>query len=342
MASYPFATIEPNIGIVDVPDNRLQKLVKVVKNDWQDKYKDREVPERVVPTVIKFYDIAGLVKGAAQGEGLGNEFLGHIREVDAVVHVIRGFEDPNVARAGSENPESDLETINLELILSDLQLLEKYIQALSREVRGPKSKEFTKKLSILKNIKEKLEAGKLASELNIAEEDLEIIKDVNLLTIKPTIYVLNVNEDKLNNNNTQNTNPKGLEVINICAKVESDLASFSEDERTEYMTELGINECGLDKIIKAGYSILDLESFFTIGPKEVHAWTVKKHTKALNAAGKVHTDFERGFISCEVINTNNLVKIESVKKAKELGQVRLEGRNYIIKDGDVVRFNFNV
>jgi len=341
-ANYPFATIEPNVGIVDVPDFRLHKLAEIVKNDWQDKYKDRAVPEKITPTVIKFYDIAGLVKGASQGEGLGNEFLGHIREVDAIVQVIRAFDDPNVSRAGSKNPKSDIEIINTELILSDLQLLEKRIQALNREVRSPNSKVYIKKLNLLKNIKEKLEEGKLASELRINNDDLEIIKDVNLLTIKPAIYVLNVDENKLNIESTQDDFIIDENEIKICAKVESELASFSDKEKAEYMTEVGINESGLDKIIKAGYETLGLETYLTMGPKEVRAWTIRKHTKAPQAAGKIHTDFERGFISCEVIMFNNLVKIGSERKAKELGKIRLEGKNYTIQDGDVVSFNFSV
>ncbi|MBW6442135.1 redox-regulated ATPase YchF [Patescibacteria group bacterium] len=341
-ANYPFATIEPNIGVVDVPDHRLEELCKIVINDYGRGSEGRDIPEKVTPAVVKFYDIAGLVKGASKGEGLGNAFLGHIREVSAIAHVVRSFEDENVVRAGSIDPVSDKETINTELLLSDIQSLENTIGKLEKEVRGSTDKEIKLKHETAKKILEGLNKGVLATDLGLSEEELEASKELNLLTLKPQILVLNVSEQYLSNKNIQNIDKSLEESIIICAKLEADLADFDKNERENYLKELGIEYSGLDKLIKKGYEILGLETFLTAGPKEVRAWTIKKGTKAPQAAGEIHTDFERGFISAEIINFETLLEIGSLKKAKEKGLVRLEGKNYEMHDGDVVLFRFSV
>ena len=343
VANYPFATIEPNVGIVDVPDGRIELLCQYVRND--NPRTDKQIPEKVVPSVIKFYDIAGLVKGASKGEGLGNEFLGHIREVDAIAHVVRDFEDPNIIRAGSTDPKNDSEVVSTELILSDLQIIEKVIHNIEKEVKVLKTKDLSKKLEVAQKIKVLLDKGLLPTDPDLSEDEKEIAKGLNLLSTKPVIYVLNISEDRLKDksnqtdvlgsNNSENT-------ISICAKIEADLASFDEKERCDYLLELGIKETGLDKLIRKCYELLDLECYFTMGPKEVHSWTIKKGSKAPQAAGKIHTDFERGFISAEVVGFSDLKSVESLKRAKDRGFVRLEGKSYIMKDGDVVEFNFSV
>ncbi len=342
VANYPFATIEPNIGMVDVPDYRLDELCKIVVNDHGRGSEGREIPKKVTPAVVKFYDIAGLVKGASQGEGLGNEFLGHIRDVNAIAHVIRNFDDENVVRSGSVDPKTDKEVINTELLLADIQMLENTIGRLNKEVRGSSNKEMKLKFETAKKILENLNKEIPANEIDLTEEELEASKDLNLLTLKPVIYVLNVEERYLSNKNEQNV-LKGLEdAIIICAKLESELADFDKNEQEDYLKELGIEYSGLDKLIKKGYEILGLETFLTAGPKEVRAWTIRKGTKAPQAAGEIHTDFEKGFISAEVVNFEVLSEIESLKKAKEKGLIRLEGKNYIVQDGDVILFRFSV
>ena len=341
-ANYPFATIEPNVGVVDVPDFRLQKLAEYVRNDYGNKIGDRELPEKITPTVIKFYDIAGLVKGASQGEGLGNEFLGHIREVDAIIHLVRDFHDENVIRAGSIDPEGDITTIDTELILADLQVLDKIYDRIQKDSKTVKSKEMESKISACTKIKEALDKGSPARSVILTDDEKESIKELNLLTSKPLIYVLNSDEEDLGTNSTQNYPEYLKDSLRICAKVESELANFDENERIAYLKELGISQTGLDKIIQKGYEILGLETYLTMGPKEVRAWTIEKGTKAPQAAGKIHTDFERGFISAEIVNFESLLKLESLKKAKEQGLVRLEGKNYVMKDGDVVEFRFSV
>lgn len=341
-ANYPFATIEPNIGVVDVPDPRLDDLARYVRNDYGTKAGDREIPEKIIPAVVKFYDIAGLVKGASQGEGLGNEFLGHIREVDAIVQVVRDFTDENVIRAGAVNPEEDIQTINTELILADLQSLEKKIPVLERESKTAKDPQSQRKLEVIQKIRQALDREEQASSLNLEKDDLKLVKDLNLLTIKPMIIVLNTDEAKLGTLSTRNIQILGNDGLAICAKIEAELAEFDETERNSYMKEIGITEPGLDRLIRKGYELLNLESFLTMGPKEVRAWTFTKGDKAPQAAGKIHTDFERGFISAEVINYKDLMPVESLKKAKEKGLVRLEGKNYTMKDGDVVEFLFSV
>jgi ribosome-binding ATPase len=341
-ANYPFATIEPNIGVVDVPDERLNKLVELVRNDYGSKVGDREVPQKVIPAVVKFYDIAGLVKGASQGEGLGNEFLGHIREVDATVQVVRGFHDEKIVRAGSVDPQGDVETLNTELILSDLQVLEKVMERLERENKSKKSKEVTQLLSICANIKKCLDEGRVASEVELDLEEQILAGNLHLLTLKPMIYVLNVDEEEVSKSIEQYNDSSVGEAITVSAKIEQELSTLSEKERKAFMEDLNINMSGLDKIIRKGYEILGLETFFTAGPKEVRAWTIQKGSKAPKAAGKIHTDFERGFISAEVVNFNEIAKVSGWKEAKEKGLVRLEGKNYTMKDGDIVEFHFSV
>lgn len=348
-ANYPFATIEPNVGVVDVPDERLEVLARFVRNDYGAKAGDREVPEKITPTVIKFYDIAGLVKGASQGEGLGNEFLGHIRETDAIVQVVRDFTDENVIKAGAVSPEEDIQTINTELILADSQTLEKRIERMGNAFNFPKSKEDSEKGPIYAKLRQIFNEGNFAGSVTWSEEDREVMQDLNLLTLKPMIYVLNVDEDKLNTNIPQTPNEVGdnsrlklSDELQISAKIESELSGLDKEEQKAFMKELGISESGLDKIIKKSYEILGLQSFLTMGPKEVRAWTIKKGSKAPQAAGVIHTDFERGFISAEIINYQTLLPIESLKKAKELGKIRLEGKEYVMQDGDIVEFRFSV
>lgn len=341
-ANYPFATIEPNIGVVDVPDARLNDLAQYVKNDYGTKAGSREVPEKIIPAVVKFYDIAGLVKGASQGEGLGNEFLGHIREVDAIVQVVRDFTDENVIRAGAVDPQEDIKTINTELILADLQSLEKKIPVLEKELKISKDSESQTKLQVIHKIHETLNNGELASTLYLKKEEIRLVQDLNLLTLKPMIVVVNTDEGKLNSDDTKINNIYGKDGLRICAKTEADLADFDEKEKNSYMESIGITEPGLNKLIKKGYELLNLESFLTMGPKEVRAWTYSKGDKAPQAAGKIHTDFERGFISAEIVNYSDLKPLESLKKAKEKGLVRLEGKNYTMRDGDVVEFHFSV
>jgi len=322
-ASYPFATIEPNVGVVDVPDKRLYRVAEVIKKEH--KGKAETFPEKTTPATIKFIDIAGLVEGAHKGEGLGNQFLSHIREVDAVLHVLRGFEDENVDRAGAVSPQEDIDLINTELMLADLQTVEKRME----------SKKFTKDKPFLTKIKESLEKGKLVSSLDLSDEQKVYVRELSLLTQKPMLFVLNVGEGELREEFKQ-------EYIPICAKLESDLSSFSEGERSQYLTELGIGEAGLDLVIKKSYAVLGLHSFFTPGPKEVRAWTIKKGTKAPQAAGAIHTDFERGFISSEVIDLAKLEEASSWKGARDKGFLRMEGKDYIVQDGDVIQFKFNV
>lgn len=341
-ANYPFATIEPNVGIVDVPDERLQVLSKIVQNDFGAKIGNREIPEKIVPAMIQFYDIAGLVKGASKGEGLGNEFLGHIRGVDAIIQVVRAFEDENVIRAGSLDPQSDAITINTELILADLNILEKKVRFIQSELRGNKSAENLEKDRLYKLLLESFNQNKMANELNLSDEEQLYLKDLNLLTLKPMIYVLNVSESEIQKNYTQKGIYGSHESLRISAKIESELSLLEENDRLEYMKEFGMIESGLDRIIKKGYDILGLQTFLTAGPKEVRAWTVKKGDRAPQAAGKIHTDFERGFISAEIVGFDHLKESMSMKVAKEKGYVRLEGKNYVMKDGDIVEFHFSV
>ncbi|MDD4111831.1 MAG: redox-regulated ATPase YchF [Herbinix sp.] len=337
-ANYPFCTIDPNIGIVTVPDERLKVLGNLYNS------------EKVVPAIIEFVDIAGLVKGASKGEGLGNQFLSNIREVDAIIHVVRCFEDTNVIHVEvSVDPERDIEIINLELIFSDLEIIERRI---SKAVKGAKNdKEQARELELLKDLKAHLEEGKMAKSFEADEDNIKLIASYNLLTAKPVIYAANVKEEDLIDDGGNNDYVKVVErlaindnseVFVISARIEQEIAELDDDEKKMFLEELGISESGLEKLIKASYRILGLMSFLTAGPKETKAWTIKMGTKAPQAAGKIHTDFERGFIRAEIVNYDNLVQCGNYNAAKEKGLVRLEGKEYVVRDGDVILFRFNV
>jgi GTP-binding protein YchF len=337
-ANYPFCTIEPNIGVVTVPDKRLNVLQKLYNS------------QKIVPTAIEFYDIAGLVKGASKGEGLGNKFLSHIREVEAIVHVVRCFEDNNIVHVeGNIDPIRDIETINLELIFSDLEIIERRIQKVSKMLKGDKS--LKKDLDLLKKIHATLEEGRSIRTLNFSEEEQELIKGFNLLSYKPVIYVANVSEEELLENNRKNkmveqvqkyAKNENAEVVFICAKIEAEIAELPEEEKAEFLQEMGLEESGLDQLVRVCYKLLGLISFLTAGEPEARAWTIKKGTKAPQAAGKIHSDIERGFICAEVIHYDKLIESGNINVAKEKGFIRLEGKDYIIEDGDVVLFRFNV
>lgn len=337
-ANYPFCTIEPNIGIVAVPDDRLKKL--------QDLYSS----EKIIPASIEFVDIAGLVKGASKGEGLGNKFLSHIREVDAIVHVVRCFEDSNIVHVdASIDPIRDIETINLELILSDLEIIDKRISKTIKSVKSDKT--LQKELDLLNRLKSHLNEGKSARSLSISDEEKVIIQSFNLLTIKPILYAANVSEDYLSNDGNDNkfvqlvkdfAKNEDSEVFVVCAKIEEEIAELNEDEKLLFLNDLGIDKSGLERIISASYKLLGLLSYITAGPKEIHAWTIVNGTKAPQAAGKIHTDFERGFIRAEVVSYDDLMSSGTYNAAKENGLVRLEGKDYIVKDGDIILFRFNV
>lgn len=338
-ANYPFCTIDPNVGVVPVPDERLDVLTKMYNS------------KKTVPAVIEFVDIAGLVKGASKGEGLGNQFLSNIREVDAIVHVVRCFEDSNVVHVdGSISPLRDIETINFELIFSDIEILDRRIAKNARAANN--NKEIAKEVEFMKRIKEHLESGKLAITFEVDGEDEEAwIADYNLLTRKPVIFAANVSEDDLaddgqNNNYVQEVKgyaaEYGSEVFAVCAQIEQEISELEDDEKKMFLEDLGLSESGLDKLIRASYSLLGLISYLTSGEDETRAWTIKKGTKAPQAAGKIHTDFERGFIRAEVVNYKDLVENGSMVAAKEKGLVRSEGKEYVVQDGDVVLFKFNV
>jgi len=337
-ANYPFCTIEPNVGVVTVPDERLKVLHEMYDS------------KKTVYTSIEFYDIAGLVKGASKGEGLGNKFLGHIREVAAIIHVVRCFDDPNVVHVdGKIDPLSDIEIINMELILSDLEVLERRIQKTQKNMKGDKS--LQSEMEILLKVKETLEKGLSARTLELNEEEAEIVRSMDLLSNKPIIYAANVSEEEAVSEADNEyvaavrnfAATEGSDVVVVCAKLESEIAELDEEEKAVFLEELGINESGLDKLIKASYHLLDLISFLTAGPQEVRAWTIRRGTKAPQAAGKIHTDFERGFIRAETIAYNDLIQCGgNLATAKEKGLIRSEGKEYIVKDGDVILFRFNV
>ena len=338
-ANYPFCTIDPNVGIVAVPDDRIKKLGEMYHS------------KKVTPAVVEFVDIAGLVRGASKGEGLGNQFLANIREVDAIVHVVRCFEDSNIVHVdGSINPVRDIETINLELIFSDIEILERRIAKASKGARMDKV--LAKELKLLERVKAYLEDGKLAKTFELEDEEEELwFQGYNLLTAKPVIYAANVTEDDLADDGAgnafvqevrKNAEDEGCEVFVICAQIEQEIAELDEDEKAMFLEELGLKESGLEKLIKASYSLLGLISYLTSGEDETRAWTIKKGTKAPQAAGKIHSDFERGFIRAEVVNYQDLLDCGSLAAAKEKGLVGLEGKDYIVKDGDVILFRFNV
>ena len=338
-ANYPFCTIDPNVGIVAVPDKRLDLLTDLYKS------------QKTTPAVIEFVDIAGLVKGASKGEGLGNQFLGNIRECDAIVHVVRCFEDSNIIHVeGTVDPIRDIETINLELIFSDLEILEKRISKTTKLAMN--DKEAKAQLVILKKLHEALMAGKMASSVELDdEEEKKFVDQLFLLTTKPVIFAANVAEDDLADDGASNpyvqkvreyAKENGNGVFVISARIEEEISELDDDEKAEYLETLGITESGLDKLIAASYDLLGLMSFLTAGEKEVRAWTIRKGTKAPQAAGRIHSDFERGFIKAEVINYKDLLDCGSIAAAKEKGLVRIEGKEYIVQDGDTILFRFNV
>ena len=337
-ANYPFCTIEKNVGIVSVPDERLDKLAEMYE------------PDKFTPATLEFVDIAGLVKGASKGEGLGNKFLADIREVDAIVHVVRCFEDPNIIHVdGSIDPLRDIETINLELIFSDIEIVERRIDRAKKAVKG--DKKYLAEIDFLERLKEHLENGKSARGFDFTDDERELIKSTPLLSAKPVIYAANLSEDDFVNNIDSNENYKKVcalaseensAVLPICAQIEAEISDMSDEDKAMFLSELGLEISGLNRIIKEGYSLLGLISFLTAGKPEVRAWTIKKGTKAPQAAGKIHTDFEKGFIRAEVTSFDDLMACGSMAAAKEKGLVRLEGKEYVMQDGDIVLFRFNV
>lgn len=341
-ANYPFATIEPNVGIVDVPDNRLQVLADIVKKDFGERVGDRQIPGKIIPAVVKFYDIAGLVEGAHKGEGLGNAFLSHIRDVDAILHVVRVFDDENIARAGSVSPEDDRKTINTELILADISTLEKRLQLFERELKRDPSKENKEKQRLYQVLLDGLNKTILGSDIGFTNEEYKYLKDLNLLTLKPMLYVYNISEDIMSSDVVHNADNDLETGISVCAKFEEDLSMLPEDEKEGFLRGYNMSESGINVIVRNSYDLLNLQTFLTAGPKEVRAWTIKKGSKAPQAAGKIHSDFERGFISAEIINFDKLREAGSYKQAKEKGLIRKEGKDYVMKEGDVVEFHFSV
>lgn len=337
-ANYPFCTIDPNVGIVEVPDERLQKLTELV------------VPKKTVPTAFEFTDIAGIVKGASKGEGLGNKFLAHIREVDAICQVVRCFADENVTHvSGKVDPISDIEVINLELILADLESVEKRLQRVGKMAKQ-KDKDAMVEEPVLIKLRDAFEEEKPARSVEFTEEELRVAKTLHLLTIKPMLYVANVAEDEIANAEENEYVQKvrefakvdNAQVIIVCAKIEEEMAELDDEEKAMFIEELGIQESGLDQLVKASYQLLGLATYFTAGVQEVRAWTFRKGMKAPQCAGVIHTDFERGFIRAETVSYDDLVTNGSMSAAKEAGKVRLEGKEYIVQDGDVMLFRFNV
>lgn len=338
-ANYPFCTIDPNVGVVSVPDERLNVLGEMYQT------------KKIVPAVIEFVDIAGLVKGASKGEGLGNQFLANIREVDAIVHVVRCFEDGNIVHVdGSIDPLRDIATINLELIFSDIEILERRIAKTVKLSRNDKA--AAKELKMLERLKAYLEEGRLAKNFETEDDDeQEWFESYNLLTAKPVIYAANVTEDDLANDGAENAGVQAVreyakeeesEVFVVCAQIEQEIAELDDDEKKMFLEELGLEESGLEKLIRASYHLLGLISYLTAGEPEVRAWTITRGTKAPQAAGKIHTDFERGFIRAEVVSYEDLISCGGHSGAKEKGLVRLEGKEYVVQDGDVILFRFNV
>ena len=337
-ANYAFCTIEPNVGVVAVPDERIDKLTEMYN------------PQKTTPAVIEFVDIAGLVKGASKGEGLGNKFLSHIREVDAVIHVVRCFENDDIMHVdGSVNPARDIETINLELLFSDMEMMERRIDRSTKAMKGDKS--LAKEVDFLKRAYAEMENGKLARSIECDDEEREILSSVALLTLKPVIYACNMGEDDFVNGIESNeyygkvleiAKAEGAQVLPICAELEAEIASLDKEEKEMFLSDLGIEKGGLDLLIQRSYDLLGLISYLTAGEPEVRAWTIKKGTKAPQAAGKIHSDFERGFIRAEVVAFEDLMANGSMAACKDKGLVRSEGKEYVMKDGDIVLFRFNV
>ena len=337
-ANYPFCTIEPNVGVVAVPDDRLNVLTKMYNS------------KKTMPATVRFVDIAGLVQGASKGEGLGNKFLEHIRQVDAVAHVVRCFDDENITHVSAQiNPLRDIETINTELCLADLEIVDKRINNLVRVLKSG-NKAAKVENEILQKVRDALNDGKPARNIGLTDEEIFAIRETNLLTLKPILYVANVSEDDLadTKNNSYVAQVEELaakekaQVVIICAKVESEIAELDEDEAKEFLSDLGLESSGLNRLINAAFELLGLMTFLTAGPDECRAWTIKKGTPAVKAAGKIHSDIERGFIRAEIVNYHDLVKFGSIAAAREKGLVRLEGKEYIMQDGDVTYFRFNV
>lgn len=336
-ANYPFCTIEPNVGIVDVPDTRLDVLGKMYNT------------QKITPASIEFVDIAGLVAGASHGEGLGNKFLSHIREVDAIVHVVRCFENENIIHvSGSIDPKRDIEVIEMELALADLEQVTKILEKNAKLVKQTGDKSLLISVDMLSRIKEALENGKQARTLEYSEEEQKLLKNFALLTAKPVIYVANIGEDEIGKPDSNYVKQvkdiaaqENAKVVTLSAKIEEEIVALDKEERDMFKEELGITTSGLEKLVVAGYDLLGLQSYLTAGEKEVHAWTITKGTKAPQAAAKIHTDFEKGFIKAEIVSYDDLVEAGSFLKAKEKGRVRMEGKEYIVQDGDVVLFRFN-
>ena len=336
-ANYPFCTIEPNVGVVPVPDERLDELTKMYK------------PQKTTHAVVEFVDIAGLVKGASKGEGLGNKFLSHIRETDAIVQVVRCFEDSNVVHVdGSVDPIRDIETINLELIFADIETVNKRLEKAKKNLKA--NKKYQEEIDLLEKIKLNLEEGKSARAIDFNEDEQEMVKEMFLLTTKPILYIANISEEQIENAENDELVLKvkeyaakeNAEVIPLCVKIEEELSGLEDEDKKEMLEALGLEESGLDKVIKKSYDLLGLMSFLTAGEPEVRAWTIKKGTKAPQAAGKIHSDIERGFIKAEIVSYDDLIKEGSMVAAKEKGLVRQEGKDYIMQDGDIVLFKFNV
>ena len=336
-ANYPFATIEPNVGMVTVPDDRVTFLENLYK------------PKKIIPATFEFTDIAGLVEGASKGEGLGNKFLSHIREVDAICEVVRCFIDENITHvSGNIDPIKDVEVINVELQLADLEVIENRLNRMGKKARLANDKEAMKEAELLEKVKENLEKNINPRNLELTEEELKILKPFNLLTLKPIIYVANVNEDEINTENEyvkrlkEYASKEKAEVVVICAKIESELSELDDEDKKEFLKDLGIEESGLDKLIKSSYKLLGLSTYLTAGPDEVRAWTYKQGMKAPECAGIIHTDFQKGFIKAEIMSFDDLKKYGNELKVKEAGKLRLEGKDYIMQDGDICHFRFNV
>lgn len=336
-ANYPFATIDPNVGVVIVPDKRLETLEKMY------------IPKKTISTQYEFIDIAGLVKGASLGEGLGNKFLSHIREVDAVVHVVRCFDDKNIIHINGEtNPLSDVEIINYELILSDLEVVENRISKIEKKAKTSNDKESLFELEVLEKIKQKLNEGITLRLVKFSKEELDTIKSYNFITLKPMIYLANINEDSINSKNKyvkelkEYATKENTFVAEMCAKIESELSELNEEDKNNFLVELGIPTSGLDQLINITYTLLGLKTFFTVGSDEVRAWTFKDGMKAPECAGIIHTDFEKGFIRAEIMKYEDLINLGNEVKVKEAGKMRLEGKEYIMQDGDICHFRFNV
>jgi GTP-binding protein YchF len=334
--NYPFCTIDPNVGVVEVPDPRLGQIAAIVK------------PKKVVPTTMEFVDIAGLVEGASKGEGLGNQFLAHIRETDAIAHVVRCFENDDIVHvAGALDPLSDIETINTELSLADLESVERAIERTAKKLKAGHDKEAQKKMAVLERLRDCLDEGHRARNVSMTAEEQKLVSDVRLITTKPVMYVANVSENGFNDNPfldvvRKKAESEGARTVPVCAGIEAEIAQLDEADRREFLAELGFEESGLDQVIRAGYELLELLTFFTAGPKEVRAWTVRTGSTAPQSAGKIHTDFERGFIRAEVTSFQDFVALGGEQGAKEAGKLRLEGKTYVVAEGDVIHFRFNV